>query len=96
MLYVARTSNRGWLEPPNPFRHIRPAVTVQCDPAVADDSYRLYYGDTPLDKPRRIGEHSASEIRKRVREHAAARAVQVEEVAPKVETGAGGQIVLVV
>lgn len=95
MTYTVRTSNRGWLKEPNPFRHIRPAVTVQYDPSVADDTYRLYYGDTPIDKVRPIGEHSASEIRKRVQEHAAARAVQAEEVAPKMETGTGGQMVLV-
>ena len=95
MTYTVHTSNRGWLAEPNPFRHIRPAVTVQYDPSVADDSYHLYYGDTPLDKPRRIGEHSASEIRKRVQVHAAARAMRAEEAAPKVETGTGGQMVLV-
>lgn len=94
-MYSVHTSNRGWLSEPNPFRHIRPAVTVQYDPAVADDHYRLYYGDTPLDKPRKIGEHSASEIRRRVQEHERRRPARAEGVAPKVETGAGGQIVLV-
>lgn len=93
-MYSVHTSNRGWLEQPNPFHHIRPAVSVQYDPAIPDDSYRLYYGDTPIDEVRTIGEHSASEIRKRVQEHAAARAVQAEEAAPKVEAGAGGQMVL--
>ena len=96
MTYTVRTSNRGWLKEPNPFRHIRPAVSVQHDPVVADHTYRLYYGDTPIDKVRCIGEHSVSEIRKRVQEHAAARAVQAEEVAPRVEAGAGGQMRLVV
>ena len=94
-MYSVHTSNRGWLSEPNPFRHIHPPVTVQYDPAIPDDSHRLYYGDTPIDKVRKIGERSASEIRKRVQEHAAARAVWAEEAAPKVEMGAGGQIVLV-
>lgn len=94
-MYTVRTSNRGWCSEPNPFRHIRPAVTVQYDPAVPDDHYRLYYGDTPLDKPRRIGEHSVSEIRRRVQEHEATRPARAEEVMPSVQAGEGGQMVLV-
>ncbi|MBY6273550.1 MAG: hypothetical protein CW346_15240 [Bacillaceae bacterium] len=92
MTYTVHTSNRGWLAEPNPFRHIRPTVAVQYDSALADDTYRLYYGDTPIDKVRPIGERSCSEIRRRVQEHAATRA---EEVAPQVQAGEGGQMVLV-
>lgn len=94
-MYSVHTSNRGWLSEPNPFRHIHPPVTVQYDPAIPDDSHRLYYGDTPIDKVRKIGERSASEIRKRVQEHEENQPAKVEEVAPAVQTGAGGQMVLV-
>lgn len=90
-MYSVHTSNRGWLSEPNPFRHIHPPVTVQYDPAVPDDSYRLYHGNEPIDRIKPIGEHSCSEIRRRVQEHEATRA---EEVMPSVQAGEGGQMVL--